>query len=924
MLPLRSCVHFACLALALWVVAVGTALAQGGKISEALRRALSSSGGRRPVRVLVRLHAPELPAVTGLLPATRAEARSRLARLKHVSETARKRLFAEMPRVQNTPQGRDANDLWLTNSVAVSADASTVQELAGRADVKSVQVLDRIPCPKQMEAGLSPGDDADFTWGLRRMHVPEIRALWGLTGKGVRVGHLDTGVAAEHPDLRGKVLLWKDFTAAKSPRPYDPEGHGTHTAATIVGGNASGRHIGMAPDARLISARIFSADGADPEEILAAMQWVVDPDGNPATDDGAHLVSNSWGSDDIENRVFWEAVQRWVELGVFPCFAAGNNGPATVGVPGGYPHAFAVGAATPGSTPWDGSSRGPTRWDGQEFVKPDIVAPGTEVLSAHSKGNLYQSLQGTSMACPHVSGLIALMLEAKRDLKVDEIRTILETTAEDLLEPGKDNRTGYGMVDPLRVIGRLVPSTEISGTVTGAAGQPVANAEVSVPRARMVVRADAQGRWHAVLPPGSWSVVTSSPGLAWGRAEVVLRVGQPFTHDVRLLPATRGALSGHVASAAEPRPLKARVLLSGTDRAPVETDPGTGAFTVELPEGRHPVLVVAPGFAPRLYPGVEVRAGATAALEVKLPPRPDVLLVDDDESDLLERYYTEALDRSGKTYSVWDTRRLGDPPRDFLLAYPLVIWQTGFDYQTAVTPAEAELVRAYLESGGHLYLAGQVAASTLRDTDFFAKTLHARFDGMIKREGGRTVPPIEGRKGDPIFDGVTFRLNAPGSQENQEFPTMIGPASAQASSIATYVAIRDPATPGAAPVAGSAAIRVDTGSYKLVYTGFGLDGISQAPMRAHLLGRILAWLAPGAEQAAARVLLVDASRERLTAAGSKSAEEYVDTTALLLEHARKEIARSRDRDRVLGRVNHLFGSRGARLVTHLRRARDAD
>lgn len=881
--------------------------------------ALAGAVEARSVRVLVRMKHPELPPATGQLPASRNEAKARLAKLRQVSDACSKKLITELTAV--TKQGKAARPLWLTNSVAVDVDDANMAALSARPDVKSVHVLDKIPCPKQVAAPVSAGDAGEFTWGLRQMHVPEIRALWGLTGKGVRVGHLDTGVKADHPDLAGKVLLFRDFTAARQSQPYDPEGHGTHTAATIVGGNASGRHIGVAPDAKLISARIFSAEGADPEEILAAMQWVVDPDGNPATDDGAHLVSNSWGSDDLENRVFWEAVQRWVELGVFPCFAAGNNGPGTVGVPGGYPHAFAVGAVGPDGQRWDGSSQGPTHWDNQELVKPDIMAPGTEVLSAHAKGNGYQSLQGTSMACPHISGLIALMLEAKRDLKVDEIRKLLESTAVDMGEPGKDNTTGYGMVSPLRALAALVPSAQVSGVVSGPDGQPVAGAEVAFPRAKMVVKTDGAGRFVAVLPPGAWSVVVNAAGLAWGKAELTLAKGQKTSQDFHMKAATQGSLSGVVTGAEDPRPLKARVIVVGTDRKPVDTEPGTGAFALELPEGRHAVLVVAPGFAPSFHPAVEVSAGGSAKLDVALAPRPDVLVVDDDESDLLERYYTEALAATGKSFTVWETRKLGDVPRDLLLAYPLVVWQTGFDYQTGITPSEQELIRAYLESGGHLYLAAQVAAVALRDTDFLAKTLHARFDGMIRREGGFTVPPIEGLRGDPIADGITFRLNAKGSQENQEFPTMVGPASASASSIATYVAMVDPARPDMTPPAGSAGIRVDTGTYKLVYTGFGLDGISKKEVRATFLGRILAWLAPSAENAAARVALVDARRTQLAAVRNPLADEYADTTALLMDHARTAVARSHDKEMVLARLPERFGRRGVELATQLRRTR---
>lgn len=114
-------------------------------------------------------------------------------------------------------------------------------------------------------------DESQFTYGLQLMNVPEAWKL-GVKGKGVRVGIIDSGIDENHPELQGKVLLSKDFT--KDGHTHDRNGHGTHVAGTIAGGNKSGPHIGVAPDAKLIIAKVFNDKGStDMATLLAAMGW---------------------------------------------------------------------------------------------------------------------------------------------------------------------------------------------------------------------------------------------------------------------------------------------------------------------------------------------------------------------------------------------------------------------------------------------------------------------------------------------------------------------------------------------------------------------------------------------------------------------------------------------------------------------------
>src|SRR5262249_46298084 len=150
--------------------------------------------------------------------------------------------------------------------------------------------------------------------------------------------------------------------------PYDDHGHGTHCMGTITGVGASGTQIGIAPGvSNLVVGKVFSASGgAQTSDLLRAMEWIADPDGNPATQDQPRVINNSWGGamdGDIDHDPFGPAVLTWVQLNIFPSFAAGNEGPgeSTVGSPGGLPQSFAMGATDSNDSIADFSSRGPVK-----------------------------------------------------------------------------------------------------------------------------------------------------------------------------------------------------------------------------------------------------------------------------------------------------------------------------------------------------------------------------------------------------------------------------------------------------------------------------------------------------------------------------------------------------------------------------------
>jgi subtilisin family serine protease len=268
--------------------------------------------------------------------------------------------------------------------------------------------------PVRVASSTSTGQ---HTWGIRAMRVP---SLWaeGLTGKNVLVGHLDTGVDGSHPVFDGAIEAFAEFSTlgrqiSPDPAPFDTEDHGTHTAATIAARPVSGRHVGVAPGATLASAIVIEG-GRVVARILGGMDWAI---GNRV-----RILNMSLGLQGFEED-FLSLTQRLRAQNILPVFAVGNEGAGTSRYPGNYPEALSVGA-------YDRFGRVAPFSSSQRFERdmeplvPDLVAPGVGVVSARPGGG-FQTMDGSSMATPHVAGLAALLMQARPDATVDEVESAI-------------------------------------------------------------------------------------------------------------------------------------------------------------------------------------------------------------------------------------------------------------------------------------------------------------------------------------------------------------------------------------------------------------------------------------------------------------------------------------------------------------------
>ncbi|MFI6464628.1 S8 family serine peptidase [Streptomyces sp. NPDC050538] len=254
----------------------------------------------------------------------------------------------------------------------------------------------------------------------------------GLTGKGVTVAVLDTGVDLSHPDLAQRVSVTKSFIDGEDVA--DRNGHGTHVTSTVGGSGAAsaGQEKGVAPDATLAVGKVLSDQGSGSEsQIIAGMEWA-------ARDVHAKVVSMSLGSTEPSDGTdpMAQAVNTLSsETGALFVIAAGNTGtPSSIGSPGAADSALTVGAVDANDQAAYFTSAGPRY--GDNALKPDLSAPGVDILAARSQlvagSGYYTSMSGTSMATPHVAGVAALLAQEHPDWTGAEIKDALMSTSRQL------------------------------------------------------------------------------------------------------------------------------------------------------------------------------------------------------------------------------------------------------------------------------------------------------------------------------------------------------------------------------------------------------------------------------------------------------------------------------------------------------------
>jgi uncharacterized repeat protein (TIGR01451 family) len=759
------------------------------------------------------------------------------------------RLF--LTQEQTAGRASDVRPFWIFNGLVLTGGRETAFALAARPEVIALLADHPRHLPDDFGSAIPPSEIHAQTpgveWNVERIRAPLVWNALGFDGTGVVVANVDSGVDWLHPALQLRyrgydphggahqhVGNWFDATGGGALYPVDTNGHGTHTMGTAVGGEG----VGVAPGARWIAARAFDSSGIGYDSwIHAAFEWLLAPAGDPAL--APDVVNNSWGNDASSNQVFRDDVRALQQAGILPVFSAGNNGPGrgSIASPASYPESLAVGATDAEDEIAGFSSRGPSPWG---EIKPEIVAPGVDVRSALPGGG-YGSMQGTSMAAPHVAGVLALMLQADASLTFTDAERIVTLTAVPL--PAEDavpnNEYGWGRVDAYAAVTAVAAQGVISGVVTRASDgaplpQAIASAAPTEGGSTVQTTANGQGHYMMGLHPGYWDVTASAFGYQPQTVQrVALITGTTTVQNFTLTALPAGLLMGTVVEAGSGVPLSATLAVENTP-AWTATDPATGAYSLSLPVGVYTVSARSPGHRIGWAVAVPVAANQTTIRHFSLVTAPAILLVDSGAwyYDSQIGYYQTALDELNYVYDT-DTikHRPEDVPTDAdLLPYDVVIWSAPGDAPGYIGASGA--ITSYLESGGRLLLSGQDigywdgAGSGMTFADYFHDYLYATFlfDDAPTRQ-------VQGCSGD-LFDGLEFSLEGGDGADNQWYPDVI---SARNPDYATPVLNYQGD--------GSAGQRVGLcRPYRVLYLAFGFEGIDSAAARREVMQRAIDWL----------------------------------------------------------------------------------
>ncbi len=442
------------------------------------------------------------------------------------------------------------NRFWLANALLLEADGAEVdlEDLAAHQGVRELHenFVVNIPTPREGST-----DAAGTTYSLDQIDAPAAWDAFDTRGEGARIAVLDTGVDPDHPDVDVAPEHFAAFDGDGDPvetEPYDTNYHGTHVSGIAAGAADPDGDVpayGVAPGATLLNALVLDDDGGTFAQIIAGMQWAVE--------NGADVINMSLGAEGYFVEMI-EPIRNAERAGTVVVCAAGNDGPETSSSPGNVHDSFAVGASnadgeiaqfSAGESIDTGDAWGPVAPDDwpDAYVVPDAAAPGVEILSAIpeaasvpfspcDEGDVYCEVSGTSMATPHVAGVLGLVASAAREeYDVDQLKAALTSTAEKPADAPTD-RYGEGIVDALAAAGRVGADGGVAGTVTDADGEPIP--DVTVDLDGFAVSTDADGRYRIRSIPGEYEVTADAFGYAETTATASVDAGGFTTVDFAL------------------------------------------------------------------------------------------------------------------------------------------------------------------------------------------------------------------------------------------------------------------------------------------------------------------------------------------------------------------------------------------------------
>ncbi len=754
-------------------------------------------------------------------------------------------------------RGVDYRPFYIANKILVRrGDLDLASELVSRTDVAEITANHQYQLEEPLidpEWGQSPeAVEPNITF----INADDVWAM-GITGQGTVMAGNDTGLDWDHPALVNQYRGWDGVTADHNYNwwdatgtyptvPNDGHGHGTHTTGTMVGDDGGANQIGVAPGAQTIHCKNMTDGGSGNDGTFSeCFEWDLAPwdltGANPDPAMAPDAINNSWRYWGGGQPQFKDEIQALHAAGVLVEVSAGNEGPgcSTLGSPSDYWEVLTTGsinhaAQFPG-TITGFSSRGPSSLDPGSWI-PDIMAPGENIRSSVPGGGYEGGWSGTSMAGPHATALIGLMWSACPAYRGQVYQTMdmITETAVPLTGQGGSNcggdyvdgpnyDWGYGTIDALEAVEYILAQCSGTGTLEGyvydnVTSDPIEDAQITAVwdgGYTWYDSTDASGFYQITVPVGFFDVTAEAFAyVAQTVTDVEVLEDQTTVQNFYLVPATEYEVSGYLTDAVSGVPLDGMVEVLDTPLAPAFTDPGTGYYSIMVPEGVYTFRASAALHQPEER---EVNVDQNQTQDFALEPLPCILLVDDDgDGPDVRSYYTDALDDLGLDYNVWDVAAQGDPAFEDLFGYAMVFWWTGYPWGSTFTSANEAAVGAYLDAGGMFFLSSQDYLYDFGITPFGENYLHiASYTSDVSQT---TVT------GQNVFAGLgPYALSYPFTN----YSDVVNPdAQAQVAFVGNQ---------------GDAGLSYDGGTFRTVFLGFPLEAIPNLADRGDVLSTVVDW-----------------------------------------------------------------------------------
>jgi hypothetical protein len=712
------------------------------------------------------------------------------------------------------------------NSVALPMTPA-IQELLFR-HFSKVQILDDVQVKAYPVMNLSVKPPLnEQNWNLELTNAPK---LWekGITGKGVKIFILDTGIDGMHEAFENRIVNYAEFSQyggiyREDPKnAMDSDNHGTHVAGVAAGATPD-KAIGMAPEALLGAGIVIPRGSGTLSQIMGGLEWSLDPDGNPATDDQPRIVNLSLG---IPGYIkIWTSIfEQLLAKNIFPVAAIGNDGDGICGSPGSTPNVFSVGAFDQKQAPaWFSSGGDGLIWEDSIlnkslFTKPEVSAPGVEIFSA-VPGNRYASMSGTSMASPHVAGAAALLMQAFPEASALDIWHFLMIGSDDRGITGHDSRFGYGSINVLNSYHLLEKSLQIKGAVRGDFQQSrIVNRSTNLP-----LYISPKGEYSTFLLPGSYTFDLYFHGHLIQSVAVSL---QDHNETVDFtFPASKDMLFQGVVKNDSAQALPS-ILRSGNQ---VWKTDQNGRFEIKL-SALEPLTIRSSGYVEQTI----IPSMSSGYINIRLK-KADLLLIEGYSNYLtsvnpprIPRRYlmkslnelklqTAYLNAENETYSFEDIK-----------AYPLIYY---YCESGGLSLDEQKIFKKYLDQGGRIIFSGRMLLSL---EGFQRQTFLSSLFKASTREF-LVFPSISGMEDVSDTASIKFSLSGDTGANNQETCDVISTLG-DTDFIEPFLKYSE--TSGRR----FAGLRMADGFSKAILLSFGLEGIGSDRDRTALLKNILDWM----------------------------------------------------------------------------------